>query len=586
MQQFFPIISWLSKYKKKDLSKDLIAGITLGIILIPQGMAYAIIAGMPPVYGLYAAVVPLIMYALMGTSRQLAIGPVAMDSLLVAAGLGTLGITGLENYIAMALLLSFMVGAFQWILGILRMGFLVNFLSKPVISGFTSGAALIIMFSQLKHLTGTSIERSNQFHKLVLNAFKELPTTNSYDLIIGILGIIIIVGVKKWNKKIPAILFVVILGILGVYFFSLTSVDVKIVGEIQQGLPSFKIPDFNWENMVDLWPIALTLALVGYMEAISIGKALEDKSGMETIDANQELVALGTSNMVGSFFQSYPVTASFSRSAINGESGARTPLATLLSVVMVVVVLLFFTPFFYYLPKAALASIIMVSVFGLIDVSYAKNLWKYRRDEFVVLIFTFLITLFIGIKEGILIGVLFALLLMVYRTSKPHFAVLGNIRNSDYYKNVNRFGDELIIREDLLIVRFDAQLYFGNSTFFKTQLFKHIREKGPNLKGVILNAEAINYIDSTATKMLIKLIGDIHAKGLQFYIAGSIGPTRDIIFNSGIIDALERKFLFVKTKEAVAYFDDPSTLSDLQGKVAYQNQIEEQPINIVQNYND
>ncbi|WP_394747156.1 SulP family inorganic anion transporter [Spongiimicrobium salis] len=574
MQQFFPIISWLPKYRKADFSKDLVAGITLGIILIPQGMAYAIIAGMPPVYGLYAAVFPLIMYAILGTSRQLAIGPVAMDSLLVAAGLGTLGITGLENYIAMALLLSFMVGAFQLVLGILRMGFLVNFLSKPVISGFTSGAALIIMFSQLKHLTGTQIERSNQFHQLVVNAFAELPKTNSYDLVIGLLGIALIVGLKQWNRKIPSILFVVVLGILAVYYLDMTAQGVQIVGKIQRGLPSFKMPDFEVQEVLDLWPIALTLALVGYMEAISIGKALEDKSGIETIDANQELVALGASNMLGSFFQSYPVTASFSRSAINGESGAKTPLATLLSVVMVIVTLLFLTPLFFYLPKAALASIIMVSVFGLIDVAYAKNLWKHRKDEFVVLVFTFLITLFVGITEGILIGVLFALLLMVYRTSKPHFAVLGNIRNSDYYKNVNRFGEELIIRDDLLIVRFDAQLYFGNAAFFKKQLFKHIREKGNPLKGIILNAEAINYIDSTATKMLIKLIHDIHAQGLQFYVAGAIGPTRDIIFNSGIINVLDRKFLFVKTKEAVAYFDDPTSLSDLQGKVAYQNQIE------------
>ncbi len=573
MRRFLPFLEWVPHYKKSDFSKDLIAGLTVGIILIPQGMAYAMIAGLPPVYGLYASLLPLIMYAFLGTSRQLAVGPVAMDSLLVAAGLGALAITGVENYIAMAILLSFAVGAIQFTLGVFRMGFLVNFLSRPVISGFTSAAALIIIFSQLKHLLGTEIEKSSKFHQLILNAFEKLADTNIYDLAIGLVGILLIVVLKRWNPRIPGILLAVILGIVGVYFLKLESYGVQIVGNIPVGLPSFQTPEFSVQNLSDIWPIALTLALVGYLEAISIGKALEEKSNMETIDANQELVALGSSNIVGSFFQAYPVTASFSRSAINGESGAKTTLSTLLSVGMVIITLLFLTPLFYYLPNAILASIIMVSVFGLINWSYPKILWKHRKDEFVVLLVTFLATLFIGIKEGILIGVLFSLLLMVYRTSNPHFAVLGNIKNSDYYKNINRFGDEVAMREDLLIIRFDAQLYFGNSAYFKKQLFHHIEAKGPGLKGVILNAEAINYIDSTATTMLTSVIEEIHQKNLQFYIAGAIGPTRDIIFRSGIIKALHREFLFVKTKEAVAYFDDPSSVSIIQGKVAHQNRM-------------
>ena len=308
------------------------------------------------------------------------------------------------------------------------------------------------------------------------------------------------------------------------------------------------------------------------METISIGKALEEKAREETIEANQELIALGVSNVIGSFFQSYSSTASFSRSAINGEAGAKTNLSALFSVLMVIATLLFLTPIFYYLPNAALASIIMVSVIGLIDFPYAKSLWKNRKDEFVILLITFIITLFIGIPEGILMGVLSSLLLMVYRTSNPHFAVLGNIKNTDYYKNVNRFADEILVRDDLLIIRFDAQLYFGNAGFFKNQLFAEIAKKGTKLKGIILNAEAINYIDSSAAQMLIKVIREVHQKNIQFYIAGAIGPTRDIIFNSGIIDELHKEFLFIRIKEAVAYFDDPTTLSSLQEKIAYQNQ--------------
>ncbi|MBC8769724.1 sulfate permease [Arenibacter sp. BSSL-BM3] len=571
MRRYLPFLDWLPKYNKSFFGKDLVAGITVGIILIPQGMAYAMIAGLPPVYGLYASLVPILIYAFLGTSRQIAVGPVAMDSLLVAAGLGTLAISGVENYITMALFLAFMIGAFQMLLGFLRMGFLVNFMSRPVISGFTSAAAVIIIFSQLKHLLGADIASSNKFHQLVINAFQHIMETNVYDFGIGLIGILIIASFKTWFKKFPAILLVVVLSSLAVYFFNLEAYDVQVVGEVPAGLPSFKIHNFTIEKIKDIWPIALTLALVGYLEAISIGRAFEEKNKVETIEPNQELIALGASNMLGSFFQSYSVTASFSRSAINYEAGARTTIASVISVIMVALTLLFLTPLFYNLPKAALASIIMVSVFGLIDLSYPKKLWEQRKDEFMVLLITFLITLSIGIVEGILIGVLMSLLLMVYRTSKPHFAVLGNINGSDYYKNIERFGSEVEVRPDLLIVRFDSQLYFGNSAYFKSQLFKYIKAKGPGLRAVILNAESINYIDSTASTMLISVIDEIHEMNVQFYIAGAIGPTRDIIFESGIINCLDKKYLFVKIKEAVAYYDDPNTITTLREKVAHQN---------------
>jgi SulP family sulfate permease len=571
MRRFLPFLDWLPEYNKNLFGKDLVAGITVGIILIPQGMAYAMIAGLPPVYGLYASLFPLVLYAFLGTSRHIAVGPVAMDSLLVAAGLGTLAISGVQNYILMALFLSFMVGAFQLIFGFLRMGFLVNFMARPVISGFTSAAAVIIIFSQLKHLLGADIINSNKFHELVINAFRHLSETNMYDFSIGIIGILVIISFKKWFDRFPAILLVVVLSTLAVYFLDLEAFDVQVVGEVPAGLPSFNIHSFSMEKVRDIWPIALTLALVGYLEAISIGRAFEEKSKEETINPNQELIALGASNMVGSFFQAYPVTSSFSRSAINYEAGAKTTVASMVSVIMVALTLLFLTPLFYNLPKAALASIIMVSVFGLIDLSYPKNLWYQAKDEFMVLLITFLITLSIGIVEGILIGVLMSLLLMVYRTSKPHFAVLGSIKGSDYYKNIDRFGNEAEVRPDLLIVRFDSQLYFGNSTYFKSQLFKYIKAKGAGLKAVILNAEAINYIDSTASTMLMGVIDEIHEMNVQFYIAGAIGPTRDIIFESGIVYCLDKKYLFVKIKEAVAHYDDPNTITTLREKVAHQN---------------
>ncbi|MFC4097539.1 SulP family inorganic anion transporter [Euzebyella saccharophila] len=571
MRRFLPFLQWLPTYDRKWLGKDMIAGLTVGIILIPQGMAYAMIAGLPPVYGLYASLVPVVVYAILGTSRQMAVGPVAMDSLLVAAALAPFVTSGGENYVVMALLLAFMVGAIQIVLGFLRMGFLVNFLSKPVISGFTSAAAIIIIFSQLKHLLGTSVERSGLFHEMLYNAMVKIPETNLLDLTIGIAGIMAIVLFKRWRPRFPGVLVVVIVAILFVYAMGLQSYGVKIVGLIPTGLPHFQLPQFDVPSIIKLAPIALTLALIGYLEAISIGKSLEEKNGEETVDPNQELIAIGSSNLLGSLFQSYPVTGSFSRSAINGSVGAKTTLSLLFSSLMIVITLLFLTPLFYYLPNAVLASIIMVSVVGLVDVEYPKSLWAYRKDELAILILTFLATLFIGITQGILLGVLLSLLLMVYKSSKPHFAVLGKIEGSDYYKNIDRFGEDIDVRNDLLVVRFDSQLYFGNKNYFKKLLYKYIAAKGEGLKGIILNAEAINYIDSSAAQMLIRIIEDLHDKNLQFYIAGAIGPTRDIIFSSGLIDVLSKKHLFVQTKEAVAYFDDTTVPSPLSEKVAYQN---------------
>ena len=571
MQKFLPFLQWLPNYRLAFFRKDLVAGLTVAIILIPQAMAYAMIAGLPPVYGLYASVFPILMYVFLGTSRQLGIGPVAMDSLLVAAGLGALAITGIEEYIAMAIFLAFAVGAIQLLLGFFRMGFLVNFLSRPVVSGFTSGAVIIIILSQLKHILGVDIVNSSKFHELIMAVFDKIDGTNLYDLLFGGVGIVLIVLLKKWNKRFPAILIAVVVGILVVYVSNLESYGIHLVGLIPEGLPNFQVPEVNLKNSLDIWPIALTIALVGYLEAISIGKAIEEKNNEETIDANQELIALGSANIVGSFFQAYPTTASFSRSAINNDLGARTNVAGLVSMVLVVLTLLFLTPLFYYLPKAILAAIIMTSVFPLLDFEYPQILWKYRKGEFTILLVTFLITLFIGIPEGILTGVLLSLLLMVYKSSKPHFAILGRIKGSDYYKNIDRFGSEIEVRDDLLIVRFDSQLYFGNKNYFKRQLSKYIRKKGGGLQAVILNAEAINYIDSTAAQMLVRLIEELRGRGLQFFITSATGPTRDIIFSSSIIDVLDKEFLFARTKEAVDYFDNIKDPTELEERVAYQN---------------
>jgi len=576
LKKILPIFQWLPNYKKTFFVGDLTAGVTVGIMLIPQGMAYAMIAGLPPVFGLYASLIPQVIYAIMGTSRQLAVGPVAMDSLLVAAGLGALSLSGIDEYIAMAIFLSLFMGAIQLLLGVLRMGFLVNFLSKPVISGFTSGAAIIIGLSQLKHLLGIEITRSNQVHKLIINAFENINLTNVYTVLIGFLSIVLIKFIKKlnkkYNKRVPTALIIVVLGVFIVYFFDLYQFGVKIVGSVPSGLPSFEIPKIPLDRISELTPIALTLALIAFMEAISVSKAIEENHNDYEIDPNQELIALGSSNILGSLFQSYPTTGGFSRTAVNDQAGAKTGIAPLISALIVGLTLLFLTPLFYYLPNAVLAAIIMVAVFGLIDFSYPLELFKNRKDEFVLLIITFLTTLTIGIKEGILIGVLLSLLMMVYRTSIPHIAIIARVNNTNYYKNILRFRESVQRREDILGIRIDSQLFFGNKDFFKKQLYKHIKNKGASLKLVIINTKAVNYIDSSGIHILKKIIKDLKSKKINIMFSGTSGPTRDILYKSGVIDILGKENLFLRSHEAEDYFDGKYNKTDIYKKIAEQTE--------------
>jgi SulP family sulfate permease len=570
LKTFLPIFSWLPSYKREYLSGDISAGVTVGIMLIPQGMAYAMIAGLPPVFGLYAALVPQVIYAIMGTSRQLAVGPVAMDSLLVASGLGALAISGIEEYISMAVFLALFMGLIQFLLGIMRMGFLVNFLSKPVISGFTSAAALIIGLSQLKHLLGTDIERSNQIHLLITNAFKTIDKVNLYALGIGVAAIIILKIMKRVNKRIPAALIVVVLSMLLVYFFNLHTRGVKIVEDIPGGLPSFQVPSIDFSRVNELFPIAMTLALIAFMEAISVAKAVEVKHKEYEVNANKELIALGASNILGSFFQSYPTTGGFSRTAVNDQSGAKTGIAAIISALVVGLTLLFLTPLFYYMPNAVLAAIIMVAVFGLIDIKYPVKLYKNRKDEFTLLVLTFVITLTLGIKEGILLGVLFSLLLLVYRTSKPHMAVLGKIKGTNYFKNINRFEKDVEIDEEILIVRFDAQLYFGNKDYFKNELLHLINTKNKIPKAIIIKSEPINYIDSSAVFMLENLIEELNEKQVRVLFSDVIGPTRDIIHKSGLLDKIGKENFFVNTLEAYEYALHNTPKNKIQEKISLQ----------------
>jgi SulP family sulfate permease len=571
LKRLFPILDWLPNYKKSMLWGDAVSGITAGILAIAQGMAYAMIAGLPPVFGLYAALTPQIIYVLMGTSRQLSIGPVAMDSLIVAAGIGTLHIVGVDQYIAAAVFLALFVGVIQVLLGTLKLGFLVNFLSKPVLNGFVSAAAIIIGFSQLKHLFRVDMMQTNKIHILLQEVVSNISETHFLSFGLGVFGIILIKVFQKINKKIPAILIVVSLGTLVLYLTQWQLIGIKIVGDIPNGLPEFGVPSFDKNQLLDLLPVAITLAVVGFTEAISIAKAIEEKHTEYEVDPNQELIAIGSGNIIGSFAQSYPATASFSRSAIQDQGGAKSGIASLFSAGLVLLTLLFLTPLFYYLPIPILAAIIMVSIFGLIDFKYPIKLWEKNRDESLAFFITFIITMSVGIPQGILFGVLFSLLTMIYRTSKPHIAILGKVKNTEYYKNISRFEKDVVIEKNILIFRFDAQLYFGNQNFFKKELLNQVELKGNKLELIIINAEAINYIDSSALTMLEKLCVDIKNSDVKIMISGAIGPIRDIIFNHKLIKIIGPENLAIKTSEAVNLFNDGASSSDIQKKISTQN---------------
>jgi len=564
IKQFFPILDWLLNYKKEWLKGDINAGLTVGIMLIPQGIAYAMIAGLPPIYGLYTAMIPPIIYAIFGTSRQLAVGPVAMDSLIVATGVATLAEIGTEHFVEFAVLLAFMMGILQILFGVFRLGFLVNFLSKPVISGFTSAAALIIGLNQLKHLLGINLHRNNKIHKLVYEAGSKIAEINWYTFVIGVGSIIIILLFKKYFKKIPAALVVVILGILAVKFFHLDQHGVKIVGEIPKGLPEFRTPHFDKEIMIKLFPISLTLSFIAFLEAISVAKAIEIKHNDYKVIPNQELIALGMSNFIGSFFQTYSATGGFSRTAVNDQEGANTPLSGVISSVVVAITLLFLTPVFYYLPKAVLAAIIMVAVFGLLDFSVPKQLLKYSKRDLIILNITLLVTATVGIKEGILTGVVLSLGMLIYKSTKPHIAILGQVPGTHFYRNRKRFNN-VNIDDDILIVRFDAQLHFANQQFFKDKLQEFAEYKGDKLKLLVIDGESLNNLDSSAIYALNEIIDYFNAKGVKIVFTGLKGPVRDTLKKSGLIEKIGVDHCFMSIQEAIDCYKN-SCISDPNDK--------------------
>lgn len=546
-----PAVGWIKNYKKDNLKGDLSAGLTVGVMLVPQGMAYAMLAGLPPIIGLYASIIPVIVYALLGTSNQLAVGPVAIVSLMTAAGVGTLANGSVEAYIAYAVLLSLMVGGMQLVMGVGRFGFLVNFLSHPVISGFTSAAALIIGFSQLKHLLGVEIPRSHHIHEILINAYNQIASVELATLTIGVASVALLMWLKKVKPMFPAALLVVALSTLVVWFFGLNESGVKIVGEVPAGLPSMSLPALDWNAMSQLLPTAIAISMVGFMESISVAKAFARRNRYD-VNPNQELIALGAANIAGSLFKGYPVTGGFSRTAVNGQAGAKTPLASLITAALIAVVLLFLTPLFYFLPKAVLAAIIMTAVFGLVDIKELKHLYQVKRSDLALLLLTFFATLSLGIEKGILLGVGASLLWVIIRSTRPHVAVLGLMPDENSYRNVERHP-EAKTHDGILILRIDAQFYFGNAAFLKETVKKHVANFGMPLKAIVIEAASINQLDASADAVLHELVDELNAQGIALYFANVKGPVMDVMRRSSLDEKLGENHYFSGLATAVRY---------------------------------
>ena len=522
--------------------------------MIPQGMAYAMIAGIPPIYGLYAAFIPQIVYSIFGTSRQSSVAPVAMISLLIGAGISEFAVQGSDSYVKLAILLATIVGILQLLFGLFRMGFLVNFLSQPVISGYTSSAAIIIGLSQLKHLLGVDMPSSNLIHEIAQQVIVHIGQLHLITISIGLLSIVLIVVLKKLNKALPGALIMVIAGISIVSIFDLETLGVEIVGTVPEGLPAFNIPEITKSEVMNLLPLAMIISLIGFMESISIAKAIQSKKRNYKVSANKELLGLGFANLSGSFFGSFPVSGGFSRTAVNEQAGANTNLASWISAVLVGLTLLFFTPLFHNLPKSVLAAIIMVAVFSLIDLKSAVVLFKTSKKDFYMLIVTFLSTLIFGVQIGITTGVVLSLGLVIHRSDYPHLAELGKLPDSNYYRNLSRFP-EAIERKDALVFRFDSELYFANINFFKERIEQMMTRKGDDLKVIVLNAQSIYALDSSAAKGLEEIVEDCRKRGIEFYMTEVIGPVRDMLQKTGLFEKIGNDHFKMRVQDALDFFD-------------------------------
>ena len=517
MTKAFPFLRWFPM-DGETIRADLIAGVTVALVLIPQSMAYAQLAGLPAYYGLYAAFLPGIVAALWGSSKQLATGPVAVVSLLTASALAPFAKVGSPEFVALAIMMALLVGLVQLALGLFRLGVVVNFLSHPVIVGFTNAAALIIGLSQLNKIFGVSMPRTESFVNDIWMVLQQVGDTHIPTLVMGVVAFAIMWGMKKYVPKLPGVLVAVALAIVASWAVGFAEHGGKVVGEIPSGLPSLAIPQINFDAATELIASAVIISLVGFMEAISIAKAMAAKT-KDRVDPNEELIGQGLANIVGSLSQAYPASGSFSRSAVNLNAGARTGMSSVFTGIVVLITLLFLTPLLYHLPQSVLAAVIMMAVIGLVNFGAIKHSWKANKHDGIASVVTFVATLAFAphLDNGILAGAGLAIGLFLYRTMKPRVARLG--RYQDGTLRDLRVHPSLPTDERIALVRFDGQLYFANVSVFEDAILAAVADQ-PRTKYVLVVADGINELDASGEEVLHHLFDRLASTGITMVMSG------------------------------------------------------------------
>lgn len=549
LERHFPIFDWGRRYSRSNLADDSVASLIVAIMLIPQALAYALIAGLPAEMGLYASIFGLVAYTIFGTSNTLSVAPVAVISLMTAAALGKLSLATPEEYVFAALALAILSGAFLLMLGILRLGFMANFISHPVVSAFITASAIIIGLSQMSHLLGIEAGGHN-FLQLTDSIAASIFDTNFITLILGLLSIAFIIWCRTGLKSLleraqlhrrlvntvsrsgPVLVAIIVATIT--YQFRLDEQGVELLGVIPQGLPTIAIPTMSTELLSSLWGSAILISIISFVESISVGQTLAARR-REHIDLDQELVGLGASNLAASFGGGFPVSGGFSRSIVNFDAGASTPAAGLFTAILIALVSLFFTPILYWLPKVCLAAIIIVAIIPLIDFSMLGKSWRYSKADFAAVFLTLSLTLLVGVETGIGVGVLASILIHLYKTSKPHVAVVGRVKGTEHFRNVNRHTVETF--DNQLSIRIDESLYFANTRYLEELVFKLVSEK-PKLKHVILMCGAVNEVDLSALETLEKINDTLKGLGITLHLSEVKGPIMDNLTDTEFFQSL------------------------------------------------
>jgi SulP family sulfate permease len=533
-----PVLDWGRRYDRATLVSDLVAALIVTIMLIPQSLAYAMLAGLPPEVGLYASVAPLLLYAIFGTSRVLAVGPVAVVSLMTAAAIGEHAAAGTPAYWAVAITLAFLSGAMLLLMGILRLGFLANFLSHPVISGFISASGLLIAASQLKTLMGVKAEGHN-FLELMQALLLQAPKTHGLTLAVGGLTLAFLFWVRQGLKplllraglgprladvlaKVGPVAAIAVTTVLA-WALGWQAQGVKIVGTVPQGLPPLTLPLWDLALWQSLAVPALLISVVGFVESVSVGQTLAAKR-RQRIEPDQELVALGASNLSASLTGGFPVTGGFARSVVNFDAGAQTPAAGVYTALGIMLASLFLTPALYYLPQATLAATIIVAVLSLVDLGILKRTWAYSKADFMAVLATLLMTLARGVEVGLVVGVAVSLALFLYRTSRPHMAEVGRVPGTEHFRNVLRH--KVVTSAKLVSLRVDESLYFANARALEDWVNDVVAEH-PQARHIVLQCSAVNDIDASALESLEAIDRRLRDAGIAFHLSEVKGPVMD-----------------------------------------------------------